>query len=80
MLLLLGQIQGSVGTKYKAGIVVCLVFLVIMFYFLISGKVYTKFGRVIYREQEPRDFWNSIILGFITVTALLGYLVYKYNN
>jgi hypothetical protein len=44
---------------------------------ILTGVSLVRFGRVIYRSEEPKQFWESIVLYFLGGVLLLG--AYLFN-
>ena len=41
-----------------------------------TGEAFARFGRVIYRSEEPRDFWEVIVSCYLIGVGLIGYFLY----
>ena len=42
-----------------------------------SGKIRTRFGSVIYRAKEPKEFWWSVAASYLGWVFLIACLLYK---
>jgi hypothetical protein len=44
------------------------------------GKVWTRYGKIIYRDEEPKSFYTSIMLQVLFVVIFFGMAIYQYNH
>jgi hypothetical protein len=42
-----------------------------------SGDAWTRYGRVIRRDEEPRQFWLFVAAYYIVGFGLVGYFLHK---
>jgi RsiW-degrading membrane proteinase PrsW (M82 family) len=53
--------------------------IILLFVGLVStctGVVWARFGRVIYRAEQPREFWEDVVTSFAIGVCLIGYFLY----
>jgi H+/Cl- antiporter ClcA len=43
-----------------------------------TGTVWARFGRAIYRTEDPRKFWRIVAMHFLCGILLIGYFLYKF--
>jgi hypothetical protein len=41
------------------------------------GEALGRFGQVVYRDEEPRQFWLLVAVQFLDGLGLIGYFLYK---
>ena len=39
----------------------------------------TRFGRVIYRATQPKEFWEGVVTYYLIGVCFVGYFLYKVN-
>ncbi len=44
-----------------------------------TGVTWARFGRVIYRANQPKEFWEDVIACYIIAVCFIGYFVYLAN-
>ena len=42
-----------------------------------TGVTWARFGRVIYRANEPRQFWEDVAACYLVGVCFIGYFLYK---
>lgn len=42
-----------------------------------TGEAWARYGRVVYRAEEPEQFWEVIATEYIGAACLIGYFLYK---
>ena len=58
-----------------------LVFVLLAAAGIYSGDVWARYGRVIRRDEEPRQFWFLVAAYYVGGFGLIGYFLYKvYGN
>lgn len=45
--------------------------------FMCTGVVWARFGRVVYRAENPREFWENVVVYYIVAVCCIGYFLYK---
>lgn len=43
-----------------------------------TGKVWTRFGRAIYRAENPKRFWVAVLAHYLCGIFLIGYFFYRF--
>jgi hypothetical protein len=46
----------------------------------LTGKVWARYGRVIYRAKEPQNFWQLIAVYCLVGIGFVGYFLYKFYD
>ena len=44
-----------------------------------TGVTWVRFGRVIYRAKEPKQFWEDVATSYIIAVCFFGYFLYVIN-
>ena len=42
-----------------------------------TGVAWARYGRVIYRAKEPRQFWEDVATCYLIGVCFIGYFLYK---
>jgi hypothetical protein len=42
-----------------------------------TGEAWAYFGRVVYRDEEPKQFWRLVASHYLGGLFLIGYFLYK---
>lgn len=42
-----------------------------------TGEAWAYLGQVVYRDEEPRQFWLLVAVQFLDGLGLIGYFLYK---
>jgi len=42
-----------------------------------TGETWARFGRVIYRAKEPKEFWWDVAMCYLIGVCFIGYSLYK---
>ena len=42
-----------------------------------TGEAWARFGRVVYRDKEPKEFWSLIAIYYLGGVCLIAYFLYK---
>jgi hypothetical protein len=42
-----------------------------------TGKAWARSGRVVYRDEEPKQFWWLVAAQYLCGLGLIGYFLYK---
>jgi len=42
-----------------------------------TGEAWARFGRVFYRDEEPKQFWWLIASHYLVGLGFIGYFLYK---
>jgi hypothetical protein len=42
-----------------------------------TGVTFARYGRVIYRAEEPRQFWEDVAACYLIGVCFIGYFLYK---
>jgi len=42
-----------------------------------TGETWARYGRVIYRAEEPRQFWQAVATCYIGGVCFIGYFLYQ---
>ena len=45
-----------------------------------TGEAWARFGRVICRDKQPRQFWGLIAVDYLGGVFLIGYYLYKVHG
>jgi hypothetical protein len=48
--------------------------------FTLSGQAWARFGRVIYRDDEPKQFWWAVASYYLGGLFFIGLYLYKISN
>ena len=43
----------------------------------LTGEAWARFGRVVCRAKEPKEFWWLIAMQYLGGVGLIGYFLYK---
>lgn len=43
-----------------------------------TGEAWARFGQVVFRTKEPKQFWRLIALYYVGGICLVGYFFYKF--
>src|ERR1019366_5580778 len=42
-----------------------------------TGEAWARFGQVVYRAKEPKQFWSLVAMYYLGGSCLVGYFLYK---
>jgi Mn2+/Fe2+ NRAMP family transporter len=42
-----------------------------------TGVTWARFGRVVYRAKQPREFWEDVITCYLIGVCFIGIFLYK---
>ena len=42
-----------------------------------TGVTWARYGRVIYRAKEPRQFWEDVAACYVLGVCFIGYFLYR---
>jgi hypothetical protein len=42
-----------------------------------TGEAWARFGRVVYRAKEPKQFWRLVAMYYLGGVCFIGYFLYK---
>lgn len=42
-----------------------------------TGVVWARFGRVIYRDKQPKEFWEDVVVSYLIGIGFIGYFLYR---
>jgi len=42
-----------------------------------TGEAWARFGQVVYRDKEPKDFWTLIAIYYFCGVCFIAYFLYK---
>lgn len=42
-----------------------------------TGVVWARFGRVIYRAKQPKEFWEDVVATYLIGFCFIGYFLYQ---
>jgi len=42
-----------------------------------TGVVWARFGRVIYRAKQPKEFWEDVVACYLIGLCFIGYFLYQ---
>jgi hypothetical protein len=42
-----------------------------------TGKAWARYGRVVYRANEPKKFWQLVAAYYLGGVCFIGYFLYK---
>ncbi len=45
-----------------------------------SGETWARYGRVIRRDKEPKQFWEDVVASYLIGVCFIGYFLYKVSN
>ncbi len=48
--------------------------------FTLSGETFERFGRIVYRAEQPKRFWWDVVLYFLGGLFFIGLYLYQNSN
>ena len=42
-----------------------------------TGEAWARFGQVVYRAKEPKQFWRLVAMYYLGGVCFIGYFLYK---
>jgi hypothetical protein len=45
-----------------------------------TGEAWARYGRVVYRVKEPKQFWRLIAIYYLGGFCFIGYFFFKING
>jgi hypothetical protein len=42
-----------------------------------TGVTWARFGRVIYRAKQPKEFWEDVVACYLIALCFIGYFLYQ---
>jgi RsiW-degrading membrane proteinase PrsW (M82 family) len=42
-----------------------------------TGVAWARFGRVIYRSKQPKEFWEDVVACYLIGVCFIGYFLYQ---
>ena len=42
-----------------------------------TGATWARFGRVIYRDKQPKEFWEDVVACYFIGVCFMGYFLFK---
>ena len=45
-----------------------------------TGVVWARFGRVIYRAKQPKEFWEDVVACYLIGLCFVGYFLYQVHG
>jgi hypothetical protein len=45
-----------------------------------TGVVWARFGRVIYRAKQPKEFWEDVVACYLIGVCFIGYFLYQVSG
>lgn len=43
-----------------------------------TGEAWAYFGRVVYRDEKPKQFWRLVTMYYLGGVCFVGYFLYKF--
>ena len=71
--------RGYLMARHHVSLVIGIVSLSMALIFTLTGTCFARFGRVIYRAEEPNVFWQSIATLCVLGLFFLGLYFYTAN-